>query len=115
MTATWDRNTDTSTSGYRLFYGTSGTYQWSVDVGNVTSAPLNLSAGSYYFVVRGYNASYQYGPASSEATLTVGTTSAPTAAIQATLEGPNTARVTWQTTNAVSATLNGTAFPSTAR
>ena len=112
VTATWDRNTDTFTTGYRLFYGTSsGTYQWSVDVGNVTSAPLNLAQGRYYFTVRGYNASSQYGPASNEATLTVGTTPAPTATIQASLQGTNTAVVTWQTTNAVSATLNGTAVP----
>jgi hypothetical protein len=38
--------------------------------------------------------------------VTVSTTPAPTAAIQATLQGSN-AVVTWQTTNAVSATING--------
>lgn len=46
VTATWDRNTDSNTAGYRVYYGTaSGDYQWSVDVGNQTSAPLNLSLG----------------------------------------------------------------------
>ena len=63
VTATWDRNTDTSTAGYRLFYGTSpGSYQSSVDAGNEVSAPVTLTAGNrYYFVVRAYNAQYRVG------------------------------------------------------
>jgi hypothetical protein len=112
VTATWDRNTDSFTTGYRLFYGTtSGNYQWSVDVGNVVNAPLNLAAGRYFFAVRAYNAAYQYGPPSTEVTFTVGSTAAPTATITATLQNGNTALVTWQTTNAVSATLNGSTVP----
>ena len=110
MTATWDRNSDTYTTGYRLFYGTAaGSYQWSVDVGNQISKPLNLAAGRYYFVVRAYNASFQYGPASTEVTFTVGSTSSPTANITATRQTATTALVAWQTTNATSATINGTA------
>ena len=113
VTATWDRNSDSYTAGYRLYYGTSsGNYQWSVDAGNQTSAPLNLSSGTYYFVVRGYTSTYQYGPPSSEARFTAGTTtSAPTAAIQASLQNSTTALVSWQTTNAVSATINGVSVP----
>ena len=110
VTATWDRNSDTYTTGYRLFYGTAtGSYQWSVDVGNQISKPLSLAAGRYYFVVRAYNASFQYGPASTEVTFTVGSTSSPTANITATRQTATTALVAWQTTNATSATINGTA------
>lgn len=111
VTAAWDRNSDSYTAGYRLYYGTaSGSYEWSVDVGNQVSAPLNLSPGTYYFVVRGYSAANVYGPASNEVRFQVGaTTPAPTAAIQASLQNANTALVNWQTTNATSATINGAA------
>ena len=115
VTAAWDRNSDALTRGYRLYYGTaSRNYQWSVDVGNNTTAPLNLASGRYYSVVRAYNASNQYGPASNEVTFSVGgsptpTPNAPTARIQASLQSSHSARVSWQTTNANSATLNGTA------
>ena len=80
VTATWDRNTDTYTAGYRLYYGTaSGSYQWSVDAGNQVSARLTLSSGRYFFVLRAYARSLRYGPASSEVSFTVGTTTpAPT-------------------------------------
>jgi hypothetical protein len=111
--ATWDPNNDGTTVGYRLYYGTaSGSYQWSIDAGNQVSAPVNLSPGSiYYFVVRGYNQQYQEGPPSSEATIDLrgggGGSAAPTAQISATLQG-STATVTWQTTNATSASINGT-------
>ena len=111
VTVSWDRNTDSYTAGYRLYYGTaSGNYQWSVDAGNQTSAPVNLTPGSaYYMSVRAYNSRYEYGPPSSEATINLGSpTSAPTARIQAALQSANTALVSWQTTNATSA-INGTA------
>lgn len=118
VTASWDRNSDAYTAGYRLYYGTaSGNYQWSEDVGNQTRGTLSLSPGRYYFVVRGYTSSYQIGPPSSEATLTVGSgqgpapTPAPTAAIQASLQSSSQARVQWQTTNATSATINGISVP----
>lgn len=112
VTATWDRNTDQYTAGYRVYYGTSsGNYQWSLDAGNQVSAPVTLSPGSiYYFTVRGYNAQYQEGPPSNEATVDLRTqTPAPTATISATLGANNIATVTWSTTNAVSATINNQA------
>jgi hypothetical protein len=128
MTASWDANTDSYTAGYRIYYGTaSGTYQWSLDVGNQTSAPLNLSPGNFFFAVRAYNASYEYGPPSSEATVSVGgsggsggsggegggggggSATAPTATINATLASPTWAIVTWSTNNATSMTINGNA------
>jgi predicted phage tail protein len=109
LTAAWDRNTDSTTVGYRLFYGTSaGNYQWNVDAGNNVTAPLNVPAGRYYFVVRAYNSAREYGPPSTEVSTSVGATTAPpTANIQASLQSSNTALVSWQTTNAVSATING--------
>lgn len=113
VTAIWDTNTDPYTAGYRVYYGTApGSYQWNVDAGNQASAPINLTPGStYYFAVRAYNASYQLGPASNEATINLGTPTPPppppTAQITATLTGATTALVSWQTTNATSATING--------
>lgn len=110
VTATWDRNADSYTAGYRLYYGTAtGSYQWSVDVGNQNSAPLNLSPGRYFFTVRAYTTAYQQGPQATEATLEIADpTLVPTASIQATLQNGTTAVVNWQSTNAVSATINGT-------
>jgi len=108
VTASWDRNTDPYTAGDRLYYGTaSGNYQWSIDAGNQVSAPVNLSPGNiYYFVVRAYNAQYVYGAASNETTVDLRSTQ-PTAQITATLGANNVATVTWRTTNATSATING--------
>jgi predicted phage tail protein len=73
--AAWDANTDPHTVGYRVFGGTSsGVYTWSVDAGNQTSANLPpLSPGAtYFFVVRAYNATGQFGPPSNEATIDLG-------------------------------------------
>jgi hypothetical protein len=73
VTAIWDRNTDEFTVGYRLFYGTSsGVYPVSIDVGNVTTQPLNLIPGStYFFVVRAYDSRGFLGEPSNEATITL--------------------------------------------
>ena len=111
VTATWERNTDSYTAGYRLYYGTSpGSYQWSVDAGNNVTVPVTVTNGSlYYFCVRAYNTSQQYGPGSPEATLDLRPATVPTAQITATLGANNVATVTWQTTNATSATINGNA------
>jgi hypothetical protein len=108
VTVAWDRNADSVTAGYRVYYGTSpGTHQWSVDVGNQLSAPLALTTGTiYYAVVRGYNASYEYGPPSSEVVIDLGM---PTASITAVLQANGTALVTWATTNAATAVINGAA------
>jgi hypothetical protein len=112
VTAMWDRNTDTYTAGYRVYYGTSpGNYQWNVDAGNEVSAPISVSPGyTYYFVVRAYNSSLEYGPPSNEASINLQTpTPAPTATFTATLQSANTALLTWTTTNATSVTINGQA------
>jgi hypothetical protein len=107
VTATWDANTDGLTTGYRLYYGTaSGTYTQNVNVGNVVSYPLTLASGTYFLVVRGYNASGQLGSSSNEVSITIGTTP-PTASLTGTLVGANTASLSWTTSNATSVTLNG--------
>lgn len=75
LTAAWEANTDPYTVGYRLFGGTqSGVYSWNLDVGNATSAPVPAltQVGTYYFVVRAYNAAGEMGPASNEVSYTVG-------------------------------------------
>ena len=104
--ATWDRNTDATTAGYRVYYGTApGNYQWSLDAGNQISAPLTLTPGTrYYAAVRAYNASYEYGPASTEVAIDL---ASPTASITAVLQANNSVLVTWSTSNAVSAVING--------
>ena len=115
VTVAWDANTDPYTAGYRVYYGTApGSYQWSVDAGTRTSGPLTLSPGYiYYFAVRAYNSAYEYGPPSNEATVDLRSTTAPapTAQITASLSG-TTALVSWQTANAVSASINGIAVGS---
>jgi titin len=113
VTAMWDRNTDGVTIGYVLSVGTqSGTYSHHINVGNATSHPLTLNVGAtYFFVVRGVNAAGQTGPASSEVAFHVSGTTAPTAHITASLTGNGSATVTWSTTHATSATINGIAVP----
>ena len=111
VTAAWDRNTDSVTAGYRVYYGTSpGSYQWSVDAGNQISLPLALTPGSAYYVsVRAYNQSYQEGPSSAEVSLNLSSPAAPTASVTAVLQANNTVLVSWQTTNAATAAINGSA------
>jgi hypothetical protein len=108
VTVSWNRNSDSYTVGYRVYYGTApGIYETSVDTGGAVSVPITLSLGRvYYFVVRGYNLQGDYGPASAEVPVDL-RTPAPTAQITATLDANNVATVTWQTANAASATLNG--------
>jgi len=68
VTATWNSNPESDIAGYILSYGTqSGTYSSSIDVGNLTTWPLNLTAGQrYYFVVQAYNTGTQVGARSAE-------------------------------------------------
>jgi len=86
LTAAWDRNVDPYTAGYRIFVGNrSGEHPWSQDVGNAVSVPLNLSPGTYYIVVRAYNAAGLLGPASMEAVVDLAAPGAPTGLSASTL------------------------------
>ncbi|MEW6187274.1 MAG: fibronectin type III domain-containing protein [Thermodesulfobacteriota bacterium] len=54
----WEPNSEPDLAGYNVYYGTSsGTYQWVVDVGNVTTYTLtNLSFNdTYYIAATAYN------------------------------------------------------------
>ena len=60
VTVTWDTNTESDLSGYRVFYGTSSrNYLNSISVGRVTSATINgLTVGTtYYFAVKAVDTS----------------------------------------------------------
>jgi hypothetical protein len=55
---TWDPNSESDLAGYDIYYGTSsGNYQWTIDVGNITSYTLTgLNRGTtYYFAATAYN------------------------------------------------------------
>ncbi len=52
----WDANTETNVTGYKLHYGTvEGVYTDTIDVGNVLSYVLPLNAGKYYITATAYD------------------------------------------------------------
>src|SRR5437867_940744 len=57
VTLAWDPNSETTLSGYKLYYGTvSRNYTTVVDVGNRTTyAVTGLAPGTYYFAVTAYD------------------------------------------------------------
>ena len=66
---TWDSNADPDLAGYKIYYGTTtGSYDHSIDVGNVTTYYLTgLTKGQTYFiVVTAYNTSNQESDYSNE-------------------------------------------------
>ncbi len=57
-TVSWDANSESDLSGYKIYYGTSsGSYDDALDVGNKTSFSINnLVVGTtYFFVVTAYD------------------------------------------------------------
>ena len=79
ITAAWDANPETDIAGYKLSYGTqSGTYTTTIDVGNVTSAPVTLNPGQYFFAVQAYNTSGQISPYSTEVAYLISAGTSPT-------------------------------------
>lgn len=76
----WDDSHDLNVVGYRLHYGTqSGNYTSTVDVGNVTSATLDLPADgqTYYIAATSYDADDgESGYSNETAITTTSTTSA---------------------------------------
>jgi hypothetical protein len=112
----WDTNTDPDLEGYRLYYGTSsGTYQYNVDTGNVTTFTLsdpNLTAGqTYYFALKVYNTSSQESSFSNEVVYTIPGGTSSTTAITTTTSQPSTTTAGAQSTTTVSETT--TAQPTT--
>ena len=70
-TVTWNANTESDLSGYRVFYGTSSrNYPNSISVGKVTSATINgLTVGTtYYFALKAVDTSGNLSGYSAEVT-----------------------------------------------
>jgi hypothetical protein len=73
VTLAWDASSDTTVTGYLLYYGPrSGSYTGQVDVGKATQFTLlGIPAGTYYFVLKAYNASGMLSGASNEVSTAV--------------------------------------------
>src|SRR3989441_24250 len=86
----WDANTDPDLAGYKLYYGlSSGSYQSSVDVGNVTSYTLSglLDGRIYYFAATAYNLSLAESGFSNEVSKAIADVTPPTVSISAPANG----------------------------
>ena len=76
VTLAWDPSGDANVAGYVIHYGTqSGVYTNSVDVGNVTSAEIPISAdgSTYYFAATTYDVSGNTSTFSNETSYTTQT------------------------------------------
>jgi len=71
-TLSWDENTESDLAGYNVYYGLSGAYSQSLDVGKVTSYTVSgLPDGqTYYFAVTAYDTLRNEGGYSNEASKT---------------------------------------------
>src|SRR2546425_1622860 len=90
VTLVWDPNTETDLAGYKLYYSTSsGSYQSSVDVGNLTSYTLSglLEGRIYYFAVTAYNLSLGESGFSNEVNKAIADVTPPTVSITAPTTG----------------------------
>src|SRR2546426_2895433 len=86
----WDANTDSDLAGYKLYYSiSSGSYQSSVDVGNVTSYTLSglLEGQIYYFAATAYNLSGSESGFSNEVSKAIPDVTPPTVSISAPANG----------------------------
>src|SRR2546426_5420404 len=86
----WGPNTEPDLAGYKLYYGTSsGSYQFSVDVGNLTSYTLSglLEGRIYYFAATAYNSSLDESGFSNEASKAIADVAPPTVSITAPAAG----------------------------
>ena len=73
VTLAWDPSSDPSTSGYKIYYGTSShNYNTNIDVGNITTYTVTgLSDGqTYYFAVTAHDAQGQESSYSNEVSAT---------------------------------------------
>src|SRR3989442_4778280 len=90
VTLAWDANTDPDLAGYKLYYGlSSGSYQSSVDVGNVTTYTLSglLDGRIYYFAATAYNLSLAESGFSNEVRKAKAAVTPPTVSISAPANG----------------------------
>src|SRR2546425_1767923 len=104
VTLAWNANTEPDLAGYKLYYGlSSGSYQFSVDVGNQTSHTLSglLDGRIYYFAATAYNVSLAESGFSNEVSKAIADVTPPTASITA-----PTAGVTVASTVTVSASAS---------
>lgn len=88
--AAWERNSDGVTAGYHVLVGTAPNQPLVVlDAGAATSVALPLPVGNrYYISVRGYTASGEAGPATSEALVDLASRPGPPAGLHAEVNGP---------------------------
>src|SRR5437867_17501 len=94
VTLAWDPNTEPDLAGYKLYYGTSsGSYQFSVDVGNLTSYTLSglLEGRIYYFAATAYNSSLGESGFSNEVSKALADTTPPTVSLTAPAAGATVA------------------------
>src|SRR2546425_7354246 len=90
VTLAWDPNTEPDLAGYKLYYGTSsGSYQFSVDVGNLTSYTLPglLEGQIYYFAATAYNQSRNESGFSNEVSKVIADVTPPTVSLTAPAAG----------------------------
>ncbi len=79
VTLSWNPNPEPDIAGYLISYGTSsGNYTTSVDVGDVTTWTVSLTAGfHYFFAAQAYDTAGLRSPMSTEASIDLSQTSAP--------------------------------------
>jgi chitodextrinase len=81
VTLAWDKNTEPDIAGYKIHYGTdSGSYDYSVNVGNYTSCTISDLAEdtTYYFTATAYNTQNNESDFSEKITYTPGSELSPT-------------------------------------
>src|SRR3989475_1228373 len=103
VTLAWDANTEPDLAGYKLYYGnSSGSYQFSVDVGNVTSYTLSglLDGRIYYFAATSYNLSLAESGFSNELTKPIADVPPPLVSITAPAAGVTVAGTVTVSANA---------------
>src|SRR2546425_1163438 len=103
VTLAWDANTEPDLAGYKLYYGnSSGSYQFSVDVGNVTSYTLSglLDGRIYYFAATSYNLSLAESGFSNEVSKAIADVTPPLVSITAPAAGVTVAGTVTVSANA---------------
>jgi chitodextrinase len=103
VTLAWYANTEPDLAGYKLYYGlSSGSYQFSVDVGNVTSYTLSglLDGRIYYFAATAYNLSLAESGFSNEVSKAIADVTPPIVSITAPAAGVTVAGTVTVSANA---------------